>query len=262
MKEVFLMEPDETLETLPGRGISVLQKRNGYRFSIDAVILAGFVRLSEEARVLELGSGSGVVSFILAGRHRELRLDGIDIQDDMVEMSNRSARLNKIDDRVRFEGADIRQLPNHYKSESYDVVYFNPPYGRRGTGKINLQGQKATARHELNGGIDEFIQAAAFLLHRKGRVFIIYPAKRAVTLLASLKQSGIEPKTMRCVHSRSDLPATLVLVEGIKGAGEEIKIPAPLIVYESVKVYSKEMEKLFETGLLMSDRSGSGPLEP
>ncbi len=258
----MLKGSDETLEMLPGAGISVLQKREGYRFSIDAVILGGFVRLSSESRVLELGSGSGVVSFILAGRHRALRFDGIDIQDDLVEMSKRSARLSKLDGRVRFEAADLRDLPNHYRPESYDVVYFNPPYGKKGSGKISSLEQKATARHELNGGIEEFVQAASFLLRQKGRVFIIYPAKRLVTLLSTLKGRGIEPKTMRFVHSRADLPATLVLVEGIKGAGEEIIVPAPLIVYESVKVYSKEMEKLFETGSLMNDRSGSGPLEP
>ncbi|HET57355.1 MAG TPA: tRNA1(Val) (adenine(37)-N6)-methyltransferase [Deltaproteobacteria bacterium] len=236
---------DETLERLPGGSVVVLQKRDGYRFSIDAVLLAGFVRLKRADRAAELGSGSGIVSLLLAARYQSALITGFEIQDEMTDMANRSAALNGLEKRTTFIAVDVRTVRKHCGAESFDVVFFNPPYRKSGSGRVNPQERKAAARHELHGTIDDFLESAAFLLKAKGRLYAIYPAERSVTLLSGLRTRRIEPKKLRFVHSFAQSAASFVLVEAIKGAGEELRVEPPLIIYESPGVYAAEVSSIF-----------------
>ncbi|MCK9229184.1 MAG: methyltransferase domain-containing protein [Syntrophales bacterium] len=234
----------ETVERLPGTTLSVLQKQKGYRFSIDAVLLAGCIRLRPGSRAMELGSGSGVISLILAARQAEVLISGIDIQEEMVDMSNRSALLNGFKERVSFACRDVREIRRHYEPGSYDVVFFNPPYRKVGSGRINPLREKAAARHEVYGTIDDFVGGAAFLLKEKGRVYVIYPASRSVGLIASLRQNGLEPKVLRFVHSEASSPAVFVLAEGIRGGGEEVTVMSPLVLFDAPGLYSAEVREM------------------
>lgn len=236
---------DETRERITGRDIVILQKRKGYRFSIDAVLLSEFVRLKRFDRAAELGSGSGVIALLLAERHRDVSITGLEIQYEMADMANRSAALNGFEKRTTFIAVDVRTVRKHCDAESFDVVFFNPPYRKAGSGRVNPQGHKATARHELHGTIDDFLEASAFLLKAKGRLYAIYPAKRAVALLTGLRKKGIEPKKLRFVHSFKESPASFVLVEAIKRGGEELRVDPPLIIYESPGVYAAEVSCIF-----------------
>lgn len=235
---------DETAERLPLGNLSVLQKRRGYRFSIDALLLADFIRLKPGSRAMELGSGSGVISLMLAAREESAIIGGIDIQDEMVDMSNRSAALNGMEKRVSFSRQDVREIRRHFEPGRLDTVFFNPPYRKAGSGRVNPLRQRAAARHEMHGTIDDFIRAAAFLLKEKGRVYVIYPAKRSVSLIASLRRNGLEPKRVRYVQSDALSLAVFILIEGIKGGGEEVTVPPPLVVFEAPGVYSEEVRKM------------------
>lgn len=237
---------DETAERLPGTSLSVLQKRKGYRFSIDAVLLANCVRLKPGSRAMELGSGSGVISLMLAARQPRAVIRGIDIQEEMVDMSNRSASLNGMEGRVSFARKDVREVRRQCEPGCFDSVFFNPPYRKAGSGRVNPFPEKATARHELHGTIEDFIRAAAFMLKEKGRVYVIYPAKRSVGLVASLRQNGLEPKRLRFVYSGPSSPAIFLLVEGIKGGGEEVKVMPPLVIFEAPGVYAGEVRRMME----------------
>jgi len=250
---------DETLEKLPHENIYVLQKKGGYRFSVDAIILADFIRIPRAFRAVELGSGSGVISLILARRHSDIMVQGYDIHQEFVEMSNRSARINSLEKVVVFSRMDVRKVLNVCDPACCDVVFFNPPYRRVGSGRVNPEGMKAAARHELNGGVDDFVKAASWLVREKGRVYAIYTAKRSATLVNAMKNRGIEPKTIRFVHSFRESPASFILVEGTRGGGEETKVPPPLVIYESPGAYSDEMKRIFNGSRLRVEDSYSSP---
>jgi tRNA1Val (adenine37-N6)-methyltransferase len=163
----------------------------------------------------------------------------------MTDMANRSAALNGCEKRITFISTDVRTVRQHRAAGSFDAVFFNPPYRKAGSGRVNPQERKAAARHELHGTIDDFLEAAAFLLKAKGRLYAIYPVERSVALLSGLRTRRIEPKKLRFVHSFAESTASFVLVEAIKGAGEELRVEPPLIMYESPGVYTAEMRRVF-----------------
>ncbi|MCK9274768.1 MAG: methyltransferase [Syntrophales bacterium] len=247
---------DESLDYFMGGKLAVLQKKKGYRFSLDSILLASFSYLGFRDHAVELGAGSGIISMILALRDKPENITGIDIQESQVQMAERSAHLNGLESRVRFLCADIRKIRSYLEPESFTAVVCNPPYRKIRTGKINPDRQKAEARHELNGGVSDFMEATRYLLKEKGHLFVIFPAQRSVTLLSSMRKCCIEPKRIRFVYSDKKSPAEFILAEGRKGGGEEAKIDQPLVVYDERGSYSEELKDIF-AGLTFF-RNGDG----
>jgi tRNA1Val (adenine37-N6)-methyltransferase len=160
-------------------------------------------------------------------------------------MARRNVMLNRLGERVDILQGDIRIPSSFLTVKSYDVVVFNPPYRRAGTGRINPDEERALARHEIRGSATDFLQASDRLLRDGGRVYLIYPAKRMVEVLYRMRVLGLEPKNLRVVHSRTSSEGEFILVEGLKGGGEEVKILPPLFIYGEEGGYSGEMQGIF-----------------
>jgi tRNA1Val (adenine37-N6)-methyltransferase len=235
----------ETLDNIAGGQIKVLQKARGYRFSIDALLLSHFVRLRHGEHVLELGTGSGVISMILAGRWEGVEVTGIDIQAEMVEMAGRSVAINKLVEKVEIRRADVRDIKNIFPPRSFDVVVSNPPYRKIHSGRINHDREKALARHEIAGAIGDFLQAAVYVLKPASRAYFIYPATRMVELLNSMRNARVEPKRLRMVYSNDKTAGKFVLVEAISEGGEELEVLPPLLIYNEKGAYTEEMMDIF-----------------
>jgi tRNA1(Val) A37 N6-methylase TrmN6 len=246
MEEDADIRQDETLGELFGGRLRILQKKKGYRFSIDAVLLAHFARLKRGERAIDLGAGSAVISIILALRFpRSGRISGLELQGQLADMANRSVALNRLEERVEILQGDIRNLPSSLEGKSFDVAVFNPPYRRAGSGRINPNEERALARHEIRGAAADFLKASDRLLKDGGRVYLIYPAKRMVEILHRMRVLGLEPKKMRIAYSRASSEGDFVLVEGLKGGGEEVKILPPLFIYGEEGGYSREVQGIF-----------------
>lgn len=236
---------DETLDAIAGGRLKILQKAGGYRFSVDALLLAHFVSLQPGDRVLEMGVGSGVVSLLLADRAEEVTLTGIDIQEEAVAMAAKSAAINGLAHKINLRCVDVRHIKSSFSRGTFDVVVANPPYRKIQSGRINANPRKALARHEIAGTCRDFVQAAGYLLQRAGRAFFIYPATRMVELLCSLREARIEPKRLRLVYSRRQEAGKFVLVEGVNGGREELKVLPPLFIYTQKGGYGAEMLQIF-----------------
>jgi tRNA1Val (adenine37-N6)-methyltransferase len=245
MAKDSLIREDETVESLFGGQLKILQKKKGYRYTIDSILLAHFVELQEQERLLELGAGSGVISLVLAHRCPSTRVTGIEIQEDLAGMAGRSALLNGMEGRVDILHGDARAACDFLKARSYDVAVFNPPYRKVGSGKINPQTEKALARHEIAGSLADFLRAAAHALKPGGRVCLIYPCSRMVETIHQMRSKKLEPKRLRMVHSRPGSRGDFILVEGLKGGGEELSVLPPLFIRENDGGYSEELEALF-----------------
>lgn len=240
-----MQAPDETLDSLMGGQIKVLQKAGGYRFSLDALLLAHFVRLRVGENVLEMGAGSGVISLILAGRWAGIHITGIDIQESLVDMADRSIALNGFGDKINVRRVDVKEIKAAFPPESFDVIIANPPYRKINSGRINPNREKALARHEIVGSAREFLQAAGYILKPSGRAYIIYPASRMAELLSSMREARIEPKRIRMVHSKAKTAGQFFLTEGLREGGEELEIMPPLFIYEEKNQYTEEMSGIF-----------------
>ncbi len=240
------VHPDETLEPFGQGRLWVLQKKTGYRFSLDAVLLAGLTELRSAARVMDLGTGCGIIPLILACRFPSLSLVGVESQASLADLAARNVRLNGLTAQIAILATAMQDLPGQVPPASFDVVVSNPPYRPLGAGRLNPQTEKAIARHELQGSLAAVAQAARYLLPEKGRLVLIYPAWRTVHLLSLLRSQRLEPKFLRFIHSRPGEPACLVWVEARHGGGEEVQVLPPLIIYEAPQRYSAEMAALLE----------------
>lgn len=235
---------DETLDTLCGGRVSVLQGKGGYRCSLDAVLLAHFVNLRRGDRVVDLGSGNGVIALLLASLHPSVRVTGLEFQRSMVNRALRSVAINDLTDRVEIRLGDVRSVERQFTPREYDMVVSNPPYRKLDSGRVNPDPERYIARHEAKASLADFLRAGAHLLRSGGKMALVYPTTRANDLLVGMRNEDMEPKRVRFVHSFAGGPATLILVEGIKGARSDLKVMAPLVVYSKGKQYTGEVSAM------------------
>ncbi len=235
---------DESLDTLFQGRLAIIQRKRGYRFSLDAILLAHFVTVNTGERVIDLGTGNGVIPIMLASLYPTARLSGLEIQEEMAERALRSVSLNRLGDSVGIVQGDVCSIKQIFLPQSFDAAVCNPPYRRATSGRINPNVERRVARHEIKGCLRDFLRAGSYLLRRRGRMSLVYPAARTVDLLQMMREEDIEPKRLRLVHSFERDTATLVLAEGIKGARSDIKIMPPLIIYTREKKYTAEVRAM------------------
>ena len=222
--------PDETLDTFFDGRLQILQKKKGYRFSIDAVLLGQFSRIRKNEKVIDLGTGCGILPLLLSQNTKAHSFVGVEIQKELAELANKNVRLNHLEDRVWILQKDFRELKEAFPPGSFDVVLSNPPYRKYRTGRVNPAMDKAIARHEIKGTLEDLISIASYLLPPKGRCYLIFPALRTVDLLVVLRSQKLEPKRLQFVHPHVGEEAKFILSESIKDSGVELKVIDPLIL--------------------------------
>ena len=250
---------DETLDTWGNGAIRIIQKKTGYRFSFDAIILFQFVRIKDGHRVLDLGTGSGILALLLAGAYPHSRIFALELSSESVGLARRNVILNELQERISLIRGDLCRLPFSFKKGAFDTVVTNPPYRPLRTGRINPDPQKAMARHEIRLTLPDLLKAVTQGLKKGGKWFVIYPAWRLVTLLALSRQHRLEPKKIQLVHSFPGKEAEWVLMEAVYHGREELKVLPPLTVYQETGVYSQQVRKM---GQIQKIGSFPWPPEP
>jgi tRNA1(Val) A37 N6-methylase TrmN6 len=228
-----LLEKKISNDTLFNGKVRCAQHEDGYRFSVDAVLLGHFVAPSHGSSVLDLGSGCGVISLILAHRHATITSTCLELQLNLLALIQRNIITNNLEKRLFAQQGDVASIDKVVEPESFDLVVCNPPYGEVAAGRLSQGSEQAIARHEVRGKVVDFIKAAAFAVKNKGRVAFVFPAPRLSFLISALKHVRLEPKRMQMVHSYPDAPGKLVLVEAVKNGGEELLVLPPLFIYDA-----------------------------
>jgi tRNA1Val (adenine37-N6)-methyltransferase len=235
-----------TCDSLFNGKLVIYQQRSGYRFALDAVLLAGLTTVHPNDRILDLGTGCGVVPLILAYRKLGKRIVGLEIQPELVELAQRNVEVNGYVERVRIYERDFREISADFRRGSFDLVISNPPYRRLRSGRRNPDGQRAVARHELKSLLADVFGAANTVLGHGGRVSIIYPATRLAHLLVTAHDYRLTPKRLTLIYSDAASLARLVHLECKKGAGEELRINSPFFIYREDRTYTEAMWSLYE----------------
>jgi tRNA1Val (adenine37-N6)-methyltransferase len=234
-----------TTDSLFNGRLLVQQSIAGYRFSIDAILLAGHLRPPAGTTIVDLGTGCGIIPLILAYRHADTCHFGIEVQPELAELAERNVRANHFEDRITILCQDMTRLPAAPLTAPVDIVISNPPYRKVDSGRINPHPQRAVARHELAICLRRLVETARRMLNPGGRLMIIYPAQRTTDLLFQMRRQGLEPKFMRTIHSSSPAPAKWIIVEGVRAAKPGLIVAAPLFVYRGNGCYSDEVERMF-----------------
>ena len=235
-----------TEDTFFNGKLHIQQDPAGYRFSIDAILLASHARPRAKERVLDLGTGCGIIPLILAYRHQNITAFGIEIQKELARMALANVKNNKLQNQITVLCQDMRDLKPDIIGGPVDLVVCNPPYHKSKSGRLNPDWQRAIARHELKINLAEMLQTAKRMLRTAGRFVTIYAAERLTDIIVQMRAHGIEPKSMRTIHGQPAAEARLILVSGAKGAQPGIRLDSPLIIYDSKGGYSQEIQEMFE----------------
>lgn len=236
---------DEGIDDLQLKGLKLIQKQQGFRFGVDAVLLSDFANIKNKHRVVDLCTGTGIIPFLAYGKYNPKEVIGLEIQDDMVEMANRSSELNDITDIVKFVHGDLKDKKLIDSLGKFDVVTVNPPYKLNNAGIVNPNDKLAIARHEVMCRLEDVIIASRRLLKDNGRMFIVHRPERLADIFGLMRKYKIEPKRVRMVQPNTKKAPNIVLVEGQRDGGAFLKWEETLYVYDDNGNYSEEIDRIY-----------------
>lgn len=244
-REQEFLRPGERFDDLQRNGLRILQHPGRFCFGMDAVLLSGFACVRPGERVLDLGTGTGILPILLSAKTQGREFVGLEIQPESADMARRSVEYNGIGDRVRIVEGDLREASARFGNASFDVVTANPPYMEAGAGLSNPQSEKAIARHEICCTFRDVARETAKVLPPGGRFFLVHRPQRLVELIQTLSEYALEPKRMKFVQPYVCREPNMVLMECVKGAKRMVTVEAPIIVFEKPGVYHADIRDVY-----------------
>ena len=238
---------NERIDDLQRNGYRLIQNSTCFCFGLDAVLLATFAGAAKGDRVLDLGTGNGVIPILMHARNQESHYTGLEIQDVSADLARRSVRLNGLEEQITIVQGDIKEASKIFGGASFDVVTTNPPYMNQNHGLINPDSTKAIARHELLCTFEDIIREASICLKMKGRFYMVHRPQRLVEIFDTMTKYKLEPKRMRLVHPYEHKEANMVLIEAVKGANTQLRVEDPLIVYQKDGTYTDKVFNIYES---------------
>jgi len=237
----------ERIDDLQIKGLKIIQNPEGFCFGMDAVLLSSFAKIKKGSKVADLGCGNGIISILLSGKTQAGSITGVEIQEKVAEMAQRSVEMNHICDRVKIINTDLKQVSELLGLSSMDVVVTNPPYRTKDCGMENPDDAKAISRHEILCTLEDVIEASKKLLKPGGKLFMVHRPDRLVDLICLLRNYSLEPKRLRFVHPRQEAAPNMILIEALRGGGKYIKVDKPLYIYEEGNKYSREVLEIYNS---------------
>jgi len=232
--------------TLDGiRDIKVYQNKNGYRFSVDALLLCSFVNVKHADNIADLGTGSGIIGLLLAGKYSDAKILLVELQESLYNLAERNVLLNCMEDRVKVMLADIKDMRKTVLPMSYDLVVSNPPFRKPETGRLSPGNEKAVARHELRLKLEDLAATVSHLLKARGRFCMIFHPERLFEIIDTLRRTRLEPKRLRFVHNDIYATSKIALIEAVKDGQAGIKIEKPLFMYNEKGEYTAEVNEMY-----------------
>ncbi|KWT82057.1 tRNA1(Val) (adenine(37)-N6)-methyltransferase [Candidatus Magnetominusculus xianensis] len=234
-----------SLDTI--KNVRILQRQKGYRFSIDALLLADFVNPKNPRHIADFGAGSGIIGILLAQKYPAAFVHLIELQKGLYELANKNVALNNVTERIKMHHLNINDIYGNISSNTFDLAVSNPPYRKLQSGELNPDDEKAAARHELNLTLDELIKAAFYVLRAKGRFSFIYQTSRFVEVIETLRGRNFEPRRVRFIYANAKSEAKIFLIEAVKEGRAQLKLDPPFFVYDDTGRYSAKTLEILST---------------
>ena len=241
----ILLKDGERLDDLQLCGYEIIQNPERFCFGVDAVLLTDFVKVKPGERVLDLGTGTGVIPILLEAKTQGRHFTGLEIQEESADMARRSVRYNHLSEKVDIVTGDIKEAAEIFKTASFDVITTNPPYMRGQHGLENMTDARTIARHEVLCTLEDVVREGAGILKPGGHFFMVHRPHRLIEIISTLVKYKLEPKRMKMVHPFVDKDAKMVLIEAVRGGKSMIKVEPPLVVYRDVGVYTDEIYEVY-----------------
>lgn len=240
-----MIKDNEVIDDLMVNNLKIIQKSSGFKFGIDAVLLAYFASTSKAKKTIDLGTGTGIIPILLSGKYGFESVYGLEIQEEYTKMANRSLNLNDLNEKVKIFLGDIKKIDELFIKNTFNLVISNPPYKLKGSGIINDLNSKSIARHEIKCNFEDIVIAAKYLLKQNGEFIFIHRTDRLVDILYAMRKYNIEPKYIRLVYSTLKKEPKLVLIKGLNNGNRQLNFLKPLIIYEKDNSYTDEVKKIY-----------------
>ena len=234
------LDAGERIEDLQCKGLKIIQNKNLYTFTSDSVILANFIKLKKNDVCAEIGTGCGVISLLLSAKTDFLKIYAFEIQDKMSRLAEKNVIFNNLQDKIEVVSDDARNFDHHFKKESFDVVFSNPPYMSSAT-TLNENDVRAKARHDKTLPIDDLCQTAFNMLKFGGKFYVVYTSNRTAELIAMMKKFHLEPKRMFFTQNGKDR-VVLVVIEAVKGGKQGVEVLPALDTNKKNGSYLKALQ--------------------
>lgn len=239
------LKEGERLDDLHRNGFQIIQNKEKFCFGMDAVLLSGFAKVKEGEKVLDIGTGTGIIPILLAAKTPGQHFTGLEIQPESADMARRSVGLNHLEEKISIVEGDVREADQLFSAASFDVITSNPPYMTGSHGLVNPDMPKAIARHEICCTLEDLVSQTEKLLRPGGRFFMVHRPFRLAEIMTVLTAHHLEPKRMRLVYPFVDKEPNMVLLECIRGGKPRITVEKPLIVYKEPGVYQDEIYTIY-----------------
>ncbi len=240
-----LLKEGERLDDLERNGYHIIQRADRFCFGMDAVLLSGFARVKRAERVLDLGTGTGIIPILLEAKTDGGHFTGLELQPESADMARRSVRYNGLEQKIDIITGDIKDASTLFGASSFDVITTNPPYMIGQHGLQNADDAKTIARHEVCCTLEDVIAQSAKLLKPNGRFYMVHRPFRLVEIFCLMHQYRIEPKRMKLVHPYADREPNMVLIEGLRGGNPRLSVEKPIIVFDQTGVYTEEIREVY-----------------
>lgn len=245
MMESNLVHENERLDELHRNGYFIIQDPGRFCFGMDAVLLSGFARAKKGERVLDLGTGTGIIPILMEAKTEAEDFTALEIQEESADMARRSVQYNHLEDKIHIVTGDIKDASKIFGASSFDIITTNPPYMIGEHGISSASDAKAIARHEVLCDLDDILRESAKLLHPGGRFFMVHRPFRLAEIFSKMVEYRIEPKRMKLVYPFVDKEPNMVLIEGLRGGKSRLTVEKPLIVYKEPGVYTDEIYEIY-----------------
>lgn len=240
------LKKDERIDDLEYKGLKIIQNKNGFCFGIDAVLLSDFAKeIKKESKVLDLGTGTGILGILLCKKTELKDIIGVEIQKDVFDMAKRSIKLNNLEDKFSVINEDIKELDKKLELQSFDAIVTNPPYKKDNTGLKNDNEYEIISRHEVKCNLEDVIRVSSKLLKNNGKFFMVHRPERIKDIIINLEKYKMQIKEIRFVHPNINKKPNMVLIKAVKGAREFLNVQEPLFVYNEDGTYTNEILKIY-----------------
>ena len=232
---------DETLEDLPSVNCKIIQKKKGFRFTVDSILLVNFLKLKKNTNLLDIGTGTGIMPLLLCRKEEINLITAVEIETEIAKMFEKTIEINSLESKIKLINIDIK----NYKEKPFNMIISNPPYMKLNEGYVSPHDYRAGARDEVNLNLKELLISAKKLLKNGGSFNLVYRTNRFMEVLDEAKMLNLNAKRVRFIYSKPNQSSDLFMIEMIKGFKCACVVEEPLYIYNEHGEYTEELKKYY-----------------